>query len=176
VLDILFNTLTTWLAPILCFTAEEAWQARVKNSEDSVHLRTFIEIPKDWNNKKLAQKWDLIRDVRKVVTGALEIERAEKRIGSSLQAKPTVYLTSDAMAALQGLDAADIFITSGVTLMESEPPENAFMLEEVAGVGVVQDSADGTKCERCWKILPEVGVNNEPVCDRCTDALKHNGS
>jgi len=50
------------------------------------------------------------------------------------------------------------------------------MLEEVAGVGVVQDSADGTKCERCWKILPEVGVNNEPVCDRCTDALKHNGS
>ena len=176
VLDILFNTLTTWLAPILCFTAEEAWQARVKNSEDSVHLKTFIEIPKDWNNKKLAEKWDLIRDVRKVVTGALEIERAEKRIGSSLQAKPTVYLTSDAVAAMEGLDAADIFITSGVILVESEPPANAFMLEEVAGVGVVQGSADGTKCERCWKILPEVEVNNEPVCDRCTDALKHTGS
>jgi len=60
--------------------------------------------------------------------------------------------------------------------VESEPPANAFMLEEVAGVGVVQGSADGAKCERCWKILPEVGLNNEPVCDRCTYALKHNGS
>ena len=172
VLDILFNTLTTWLAPILCFTAEEAWQARVKNSEDSVHLKTFIEIPKEWNNKELAQKWDLIRDVRRVVTGALELERAEKRIGSSLQAKPTVYLTSDAMAALEGMDAADIFITSGVTLIESEPPTDSFVLEDVTGVGVVQGSAEGVKCERCWKILPEVGLNKEPVCNRCAYSLK----
>ncbi|MBT4354093.1 MAG: isoleucine--tRNA ligase, partial [Rhodospirillaceae bacterium] len=82
VLDLLFNSLTTWLAPILCFTAEEAWQARVKNTEDSVHLKTFMEIPGAWNDKALAKKWDLIRDVRKVVTGALEIERSEKRIGS----------------------------------------------------------------------------------------------
>jgi len=172
VLDILFNTLTTWLAPILCFTAEEAWQARVKNSEDSVHLKTFIEIPKEWNNKELAEKWDLIRGVRRVVTGALELERAEKRIGSSLQAKPTVYLTSDAMAALEGMDAADIFITSGVTLIESEPPTDSFVLEDVAGVGVVQGSAEGVKCERCWKILPEVDLNKEPVCNRCAYSLK----
>ena len=173
---LLFGLLPMFLAMpfqnILVVLAEEAWQARVKNSEDSVHLKTFMEIPKDWDNKELAQKWDLIRDVRKVVTGALEIERAEKRIGSSLQAKPTVYLTADAMAALEGLDAADIFITSGVTLIQSEPPANSFMLEDVAGVGVVQNSADGVKCERCWKILPEVSLNNEPVCNRCAYSLK----
>ncbi len=110
--------------------------------------------------------------MRRVVTGALELERAEKRIGSSLQAKPTVYLTSDAMAALEGMDAADIFITSGVTLIESEPPTDSFVLEDVAGVGVVQGSAEGIKCERCWKILPEVGLNKEPVCNRCADSLK----
>ena len=171
VLDLLFNSLTTWLAPILCFTAEEAWQARVKNTEDSVHLKTFMEIPGAWNDKALAKKWDLIRDVRKVVTGALEIERSEKRIGSSLQAKPTVYLTSDALIALDGMDASDIFITSGVTLINSDPPPGAFTLEDVSGVGVVQGAADGQKCERCWKILPEVASNDESVCNRCADAI-----
>ena len=171
VLDLLFNSLTTWLAPILCFTAEEAWQARVKNTEDSVHLKTFMEIPEAWNDKELAKKWDLIRDVRKVVTGALEIERSEKRIGSSLQAKPTVYLTSDALTALDGMDASDIFITSGVTLINLDPPSDAFILEDIRGVGVVQGSADGEKCERCWKILPEVASNEEPICNRCADAI-----
>ena len=171
VLDLLFNSLTTWLAPILCFTAEEAWQARVKNTEDSVHLKTFMEIPGAWNDEALAKKWDLIRDVRKVVTGALEIERSEKRIGSSLQAKPTVYLTSDALIALDGMDASDIFITSGVTLINSDPPPGAFTLEDVSGVGVVQGAADGQKCERCWKILPEVASNDESVCNRCADAI-----
>ena len=171
VLDILFNSLTTWLAPILCFTAEEAWQARVKNSEDSVHLRTFMEIPKDWSNPALAKKWDLIRDVRRVVTGALEIERAEKRIGSSLQAKPTVYLRADAIEALDGLEAADIFITSGVNLTDEMAPSKAFSIDDVEGVAVIQGSAEGDKCERCWKILPEVGLAGAPICGRCADAI-----
>ena len=171
VLDILFNSLTTWLAPILCFTAEEAWQARVKNSEDSVHLKTFMEIPKDWSNPALAKKWDLIRDVRRVVTGALEIERAEKRIGSSLQAKPTVYLRADAIEALDGLEAADIFITSGVNLTDEMAPSKAFSIDDVEGVAVIQGSAEGDKCERCWKILPEVGLAGEPICGRCADAI-----
>ena len=136
-----------------------------------MHLKTFMEIPEAWNDKELAKKWDLIRDVRKVVTGALEIERSEKRIGSSLQAKPTVYLTSDALTALDGMDASDIFITSGVTLINLDPPSDAFILEDIRGVGVVQGSADGEKCERCWKILPEVATNEEPICNRCADAI-----
>ena len=85
---------------------------------------------------------------------------------------PTVYLTADSMAALEGLDAADIFITSGVTLIQSEPPADSFMLEDVAGVGGGQSSADGVKCERCWKILPEVSLNKDPVCNRCAYSLK----
>jgi isoleucyl-tRNA synthetase len=171
VLDILFNSLTTWLAPILCFTAEEAWQARVNDSKNSVHLKTFMEIPKDWSNPALAKKWDLIRDVRRVVTGALEIERAEKRIGSSLQAKPTVYLRADAIEALDGLEAADIFITSGVNLTNEVAPSKAFSIDDVEGVAVIQGSAEGDKCERCWKILPEVGSGGEPICGRCADAI-----
>ena len=171
VLDILFKCLTTWLAPILCFTAEEAWQARVGNSEKSVHLETFAEIPKNWNNPALAAKWSIIRDVRKVVTGALELERSEKTIGSSLQAKPTVYMDKNALEAFQGLDAEDIFITSGVNLEEGVGPDNAFRIDEIPSVSVVQGSADGEKCERCWKILPEVGKNGKPICNRCEGAV-----
>ena len=171
VLDILFKCLTTWLAPILCFTAEEAWQARVGNSEKSVHLETFAEIPKNWNNPALAAKWSIIRDVRKVVTGALELERSEKTIGSSLQANPTVYMDKNALEAFQGLDAEDIFITSGVNLEEGVGPDNAFRIDEIPSVSVVQGSADGEKCERCWKILPEVGKNGKPICNRCEGAV-----
>ena len=130
-----------------------------------------MEIPKDWSNPALAKKWDLIRDVRKVVTGALEIERAEKRIGSSLQAKPTVYLRADAIEALDGLEAADIFITSGVNLTDEVAPSKAFSIDDVEGVAVIQGSAEGDKCERCWKILPEVGLGGEPICGRCADAI-----
>jgi len=171
VLDILFKCLTTWLAPILCFTAEEAWQARVGNSKKSVHLEMFAEIPKNWNNPALAAKWSIIRDVRKVVTGALELERSEKTIGSSLQANPTVYMKKNALEAFQGLDAEDIFITSGVNLEEGVGPDNAFRIDEIPSVSVVQGFADGEKCERCWKILPEVGKNGKPICNRCEGAV-----
>ena len=171
VLDILFRCLTTWLAPILCFTAEEAWQARIGNSKKSVHLETFADIPNSWNNPDLAAKWSIIRDVRKVVTGALELERSEKRIGSSLQAKPTVYMDKNALQTFQGLDAEDIFITSGVNLEEGDGPDDAFRIEEIQNVSVVQGSADGEKCERCWKILPEVGKKGKPICSRCEDAV-----
>ena len=171
VLDILFKCLTTWLAPILCFTAEEAWQARVGNSKKSVHLETFAEIPKNWNNPALAAKWSIIRDVRKVVTGALELERSEKTIGSSLEANPTVYMDKNALEAFQGLEAEDIFITSGVNLEEGVGPDNAFRIDEIPSVSVVQGSADGEKCERCWKILPEVGKNGKPICNRCEGAV-----
>ncbi|MBH69098.1 MAG: isoleucine--tRNA ligase [Rhodospirillaceae bacterium] len=174
ILDLLFNCLTTWLAPILCFTAEEAWQARVEDSENSVHLQNFMDIPQSWSNEELAKKWNIIRDVRRVVTGALELERAEKRIGSSLQAKPTVFIQEAAIEAFGNLEAADIFITSGAILTKGAGPENAFRLLDVPGVSVVQGFAEGEKCERCWKILPEVGSNEFSVCRRCRDAIDKN--
>jgi isoleucyl-tRNA synthetase len=173
VLDELFSCLTAWLAPITCFTAEEAWLCRVTGEEESVHLRMFPDVPAQWRDDELAAKWEKIRRVRRVVTGALEVERAEKRIGSSLQAAPKVYVAADYMAALDGLDAAEIAITSDIELIEGDVPDGAFGLDEIAGVGVVPVLADGEKCERCWRVLPEVGRRPEApgTCGRCADAV-----
>ncbi len=173
VLDELFSCLTAWLAPFLCFTAEEAWLCRYPGAEESVHLRTFPQIPAEWRDDELAAKWEKIRQVRRVVTGALERERAEKRIGSSLQAAPRVYLTGDYMTALDGLDLAEIAITSDIELIAGDAPADAFTLEEVAGIGVSPALAEGEKCERCWRVLPEVGARPEApgACGRCADAV-----
>jgi isoleucyl-tRNA synthetase len=159
VLDQIFAALTAWLAPMLCFTMEEAWFARFPDDQGSVHLRAFPEIPSEWNDEALAEKWRKVRAVRRVVTGALEIERKERRIGSSLEAAPLVYVTDkDLRAALAGIDLAEIAITSGARLMEGEGPKDAFRLDEVPGVAVVFAPAEGKKCARSWKILPEVGT------------------
>ncbi|EGY01261.1 isoleucyl-tRNA synthetase [Nitrospirillum viridazoti Y2] len=182
VLERLFVTLTAWLAPILCFTAEEAWLAFLAEGDDarraawpeSVHLRQFPDIPADWRDDALAARWTVVRDVRRAVTGALELKRADKTIGSSLQAHPTVYVQEAHRAALAGLDLAEISITSGITVTVGVIPEGAFTLADVAGVGVVFGPAEGEKCERCWRILPEVPAAAEGVeqlCHRCADAI-----
>jgi len=175
VLDELFNCLTAWLAPFICFTAEEAWRARHPGDDESVHLRLFPDIPESWQDEALAAKWTKIRDLRRVVTGALEIERAEKRIGSSLQAHPVVHTTQDYLDVMDGVDAAEITITSDITLTPDPAPANAFTLEEVEGVSVVPGTAVGEKCVRCYKFLPDVGTiaGHEEVCSRCADAVDH---
>ncbi len=158
VMDIAFHCLTRWFAPVLCFTTEEVWQSRFGVSDDSVHLQQFVEMDAVWQDDALAAKWDNIRKVRRVVTGALEIERREKRIGSSLEAAPVVHIgDADLMAALDGQNMADICITSQIELTDNAAPSDAFTLEEVAGVAVVPKMAEGQKCQRSWKILPEVG-------------------
>ena len=158
VMDIAFHCLTRWFAPVLCFTTEEVWQSRFGVSDDSVHLQQFVEMDAVWQDDALAAKWDNIRKVRRVVTGALEIERREKRIGSSLEAAPVVHIgDADLMAALDGQNMADICITSQIELTDNAAPSDAFTLEEVAGVAVVPKMAEGKKCQRSWKILPEVG-------------------
>jgi isoleucyl-tRNA synthetase len=172
VFDILLDTLCKWLAPFLCFTAEEAWLARHPSEDGSIHLEQFAAIPASWRDDALAAKWTQVREVRRVVTGALEIERAAKRIGSSLQASPTLYVEGGRVAALAGLDLAELCITSGLTLVEGPAPDGAFALAEIPGVGVVPDPAAGDKCQRCWKVLPEVAeARHEGVCNRCADAV-----
>jgi isoleucyl-tRNA synthetase len=177
VLDHLFSCLTAWLAPVLCFTTEEAWLSRygTDGPVPSVHLRTFVDIPQGWASPELAAKWDVVRDVRRVVTGALELERSAKRIGSSLQASPVVTVTPEVHAILAGVDLAEVSITSDIRVMEGPVPEGAFTLEDVAGVGVISALAEGEKCERCWRVLPEVGKDPEhpTVCGRCADAVDH---
>jgi isoleucyl-tRNA synthetase len=162
VLDRMFEALTAWLAPMLCFTMDEAWLNRFPDDLGSVHLRQFPDVPREWRNEALADKWRKVRQVRRVVTGALEIERKEGRIGSSLEAAPKVYVADkDLRAALSGVDLAEIAITSGARLLLGDGPANAFRLDDVKGVAVVFERAKGTKCVRSWKILEEVGTDPE---------------
>ena len=184
VLDTVFDCLTAWLAPFLSFTAEEAWNTRFGDNpgrEASVHLRLFPKVPEAWRDEALAQKWDKVRALRRVVTGAIEIERAEKRIGSSLQAAPAVTAPEALLAAVDGLDFAEICITSNISLAAGKdgdkPAKGAFTLEEVPGVAVVPAPAVGEKCARCWRFLPEVGANKAwpETCGRCAETLQATG-
>ncbi|MEK9723027.1 MAG: class I tRNA ligase family protein, partial [Rhodospirillaceae bacterium] len=173
VLDELFNCLTAWLAPFICFTAEEAWLARTgDDAANSVHLRLFPDIPDAWRDDALMEKWRRVRSVRRVVTGALERERAEKRIGASLQAVPTVYTDAETAALFDDLDAAGLFITSDVVFDTGDAPADAFRSDEAAGVAVMPGLAAGEKCERCYQVLEEVGsvADHPTACKRCADA------
>jgi len=158
VMERTFDCLARWLAPILCFTAEEAWLARYPSTDGSVHLERFPEIPPAWRDDALAEKWRKVRTVRRVVTGALEIARAGKRIGSSLEAAPMIYVSNPQLfEAVVAVDLAEVSITSAATLVEGDGPPEAFRLDDVAGVAVEVRLAEGKRCARSWKILPSVG-------------------
>jgi isoleucyl-tRNA synthetase len=161
VIRTIFDSLVTWLAPMLPFTMEEAWLDR-KPDALSVHLEQFPEIPADWRDDALAAKWKKIRTVRRVVTGALEIERREKRIGSSLEAAPTVYITDPALVeAVSDCNFAEVCITSGLRIKTDAGPDTAFRLEDVSAVSVTPDLAEGRKCARSWRITDDVGSDPE---------------
>ncbi len=151
-------SLTAWFAPILCFTTEEVWLTRFPGDDASVHLRTFPDVPAGWLDPELAEKWRKVRELRRVVTGALEVERREKRIGSSLESAPDVYVSNaELKAAMAGVDLAELAITSGGHLLDGDGPTDAFRLDDVTGVSVVPKPATGKKCARSWKIMPDVG-------------------
>lgn len=173
----LFDCLVLWLAPMLPFTTEEAWLS-LKPDAVSVHLEQFPQIPAEWRNDALEAKWEKIRAVRTVVTGALEIERREKRIGSSLEAAPVVHVNDPALlAALEGEDFAEICITSAITLVAGEGPADAFRLADVAGVSVEPKLAEGKKCARSWRITTDVGSDPDypDVSARDAAALREIG-
>jgi isoleucyl-tRNA synthetase len=161
VLDHLHRCLTTWLAPVLCFTAEEAWCARFGDS-DSVHLQSFPDMPAEWHDDALGRKWETIRAIRRRITSAIEAERAEGNIKSSLEAAAVVPLMSGEDGLLSKAAWEEIAIVSA---MELDPP---------AGPPVVQITrAPGSKCARCWRVLEEVGrqPNHPSLCARCADAV-----
>jgi isoleucyl-tRNA synthetase len=174
-IDLLCDAILKWLAPVLSFTTEEAWRMYRPDAEPSVHLTLFPEGLELFRNDALAAKWETIRNVRRVVTGALEVERAAKRIGSSLEAAPVIYVSDRAMlATLFDVDLAEVCITSSYEVREDEPPAEAFRLDGVAGVAVMVEKATGTKCARSWKILPTVGEDAEypDVSPRDAQALR----
>jgi isoleucyl-tRNA synthetase len=155
----IFRCVTVWLAPILVFTAEECWLSRYgDDGKRSVHLEPFPVIPAAWRDDALAEKWVQIRRVRSVVTGALEIARAEKKIGSSLEAAPEVFVAdADVFKALNGVDLAEVSITSAITVESGSIPTDAFTVPDVAGVGVIFRAAEGRKCARSWRMTTDVG-------------------
>jgi isoleucyl-tRNA synthetase len=174
VLDQVFRCTVTWLAPILCFTAEEAWLGRDPEAV-SVHLELFPTVPQAWRDDALAEKWRKLRNLRRVVTGALEVERAAKRIGSSLEATPIIYVADpDLFAAAVDVDLAELCITSAATLVEGEGPASAFRLDDVRGVAVEPQRAQGRKCARSWKISEAVGLDPQfpEVTPRDANALR----
>ncbi|GHE04640.1 isoleucyl-tRNA synthase [Defluviimonas sp. 20V17] len=173
VLDMLFHRLTTWLAPILVFTMEDVWLSRFPSEDDSVHLQDMPATPEGWLDADLAAKWARIRSVRRAVTAALEVQRTAKVIGASLEAAPVVHVADAEVARLlHGVDFADLCITSAIAVTTDPAPQEAFRLPEVPGVGVVFETAEGEKCERCWRILPDVGAHKHPgTCGRCNAVL-----
>jgi isoleucyl-tRNA synthetase len=175
VLEHLFRATVTWLAPMLPFTAEEAWLSRYGGPETSVHLEQFPAVPASWRDEALAEKWRKVRQVRRVVTGALELARADKRIGASLEAAPVIHMADPMLrAALAGVDMAEVAITSAVEIKAGEGPADAFRLPDVAGVAVEFRPAEGRKCARSWKILPSVGSDPDypEVTPRDAKALR----
>ncbi len=174
VLDQLFRCTVIWLAPMLCFTAEEAWLSR-DSSATSIHLEQFPSLPASWRSDGLAEKWRKLRNLRRVVTGALELERAAKRIGSSLEAAPVIYVSDpELFSAAVDVDLAELCITSAATLAEGEGPASAFRLEDVRGVAVEPRLAQGCKCARSWKISKAVGLDPQfpDVTPRDAQALR----
>jgi isoleucyl-tRNA synthetase len=160
---------------VLSFTCEEAWQLYRPGAEPSVHLTLFPDGIEAFRDETLARKWETIRRVRRVVTGALELERAAKRIGSSLEASPLVYVSDKAIFnTLFDIDLADVCITSNAMASNEEAPADAFRLNDVPDVAVMVEKAIGTKCARSWKILPTVGDDPEypDVSPRDAQALR----
>ncbi|OYW57251.1 MAG: isoleucine--tRNA ligase [Hyphomicrobium sp. 32-62-53] len=158
VVDHLCDAILKWLAPILSFTAEEAYALYRPGDDTSIHLASFPKIPRDWRDENLAAKWDRVREVRSAVTAALELERAAKRIGSSLEAAPVVYVDdADLMSGLDGLDMAEVCLTSGIEVIAGPLPADAVVASDVKSVGVVPKRAEGTKCARSWRITKDVG-------------------
>jgi isoleucyl-tRNA synthetase len=174
-IDVICDAVLKWLAPVLSFTCDEAWMMYRPEGSPSVHLLTFPHNLDGYRNEALAAKWETIREVRRVVTGALELERAAKNIGSSLEASPVVYVSDRKMlATLFDVDLAEVCITSNYEIREGEAPADAFRLDNVPGVAVVVEKAVGIKCARSWKILPTVGEDKEypDVSPRDAQALR----
>lgn len=153
-----YNCLVSWLAPILSFTAEESWAHRpegVFEDAQSVHLREFPAVPTTWQNTEISDKWSRIREVRESISAALEPHRADKTIGSSLEAAPIIHANDAYKKALEEIDMAEVAIISDAAIENGD------------GLEIKFQKAEGEKCARCWKVLPEVAFHVDRICKRC---------
>ena len=159
VMDLAFERITAWLGPLIPFTTEEAWSTRFPEAGPNA-LRVLPETPAEWRCEDVVGRWGAALAVRGVVMGALEVARREKTIGSGLEAKVDVYAEAEAFAWPFGADMPleDVVITSQAALHVGQAaPDGAFRLADQPGFAVVVTRAEGRKCARSWKVLPEVG-------------------
>ena len=173
VLHHVFQYLCLWLSPIISFTAEEAWQTR--SPDESIFLQDMPSLPHEWHNAALAERWDVVRNVRRVVTGAIELERSQGHIKSSLEAQVLLFVEeSSVFDVLKSFALEELMITSKLVLIH-EKSEDGFTLTDGPAVRVKVSDAFGHKCERCWRILEEVGTIPETptLCHRCADVVKN---
>jgi len=155
-LDILFHALVRWLAPVLVFTTEEVWGTRYPDG-GSVHLLEWPDIGA-WHDKSLGDRFWHLRQLRERVTEAVEPLRRDKEIGSSLEAEVSITDLEGILHNFEGLDLAEIFITSTV--------------HEVPGLNeeVRVTRTTNHKCGRCWRLLPEVEEDGA-LCGRCAEVV-----
>jgi len=153
-LNIVLECLIKWYAPVLSFTTEEINELVQKNKKTSIHEENFPEIPGNWKNEDLFQKWEKLLNIRQQVNVAIEEKRSSKIIGSSLEADVEITLSKNEFDILNKIDAKELFITSNVTQNISKEKD----------ISIIVKKAKGTKCSRCWKIVPEV---KDEKCPRC---------
>lgn len=170
VMDAVFRSLVHWLSPVLCFTTEEAWQARYEEERDSLQLETLPDFPDAWLNLDLAKRIDRIREQRRLITGALEQARSQGLVGSSLQAEILLYDPKNKL--VPNVDFTEFAIVSKVTVLRDVPPASSWQLPEMADLGIIVQQAPGEKCQRCWRVLEEVGQQqHSDICQRCDEAV-----
>ena len=170
-----FESLVAWIAPILCFTAEEAWQAYAGNGGTSIHMKTYMPLEASCADEALGTKWATIRKIRSSVTSAIEQARNDGKVGGSLQAVISLAMPQQMADLLSGQDLAGLFITSSAEMQVGDVPAGAFTTDDMPEVGVIVGQANGGKCQRCWKVLDEVS-EDKPICGRCDDVVQKHHS
>jgi isoleucyl-tRNA synthetase len=171
----ILDTLLRLIAPVLSFTADEAWQYLPGEHEASVHLAPFPPLQPELKDDNLVERWERIMRIRAEVSKALELARASKTIGHSLDAMVTINASADDAAFLREYAAIlkEIFIVSCVDLKGPIEPGTGYASETIAGLLVRIDAAPGAKCERCWCYSEELGTDagHPGICPRCTAAV-----
>jgi len=165
-LALILDILLKWFAPILSFTTEEIFHILNKEKKSSVHLENFPDIPAQWENKKIFEKWEKLKIVRNVTNAAIEVKRTNKDIGSSLEADIEVYLGEKYLKLAKDINLSEFFITSNAKAKNMTNSDKFFKLEGVNDIAVSVKKAEGEKCSRCWKILGN-------PCKRCSGVLKN---
>jgi isoleucyl-tRNA synthetase len=164
----ILKALLKLVAPILAFTAEEAWQFLPGDKEKSVHLARFPEPITEYDNDELCTRWDTLLQVREQVLKQLELARERKEIGNSLEAHVTITAAGKTFELLKSQAAflPDMLIVSYVDLIRDK---NDAPTENEATVNTVIKRTDGSKCQRCWKYHHNA---HPELCSRCAEAVR----